>query len=226
MAARRVTGLQNSVTRKPNAGAGSYAVTPVTHVPYTHAGAQVGACVCVCRCAPRMRNWCNRVTIACLCGSRGYACAQARNSLFVFLKRKERVMEEQDQAESVAQRRCAMPTVAAFIDMCRKAYGADMVDAQLRTAQEAAREHDQVLATQGAVAAARWHRANAHRCTFSATEGGRNVGLASPFGQLDQAHPPIGTSSAASRAGNSNPKASPVAGLGKSELVGAQRGVK
>lgn len=40
-----VTGLRISVTRKPNAGADSYAVTPVTHAPYTCAGVHVGACV-------------------------------------------------------------------------------------------------------------------------------------------------------------------------------------
>jgi hypothetical protein len=40
-----VTGLRNSVTRKPNAGAGSYAVTPVTQVPYTCACVCAGACV-------------------------------------------------------------------------------------------------------------------------------------------------------------------------------------
>jgi len=83
---------------------------------------------------------------------------------------------------AVDQRRAAMPTVAAFIDLCRLAYGSELVDRQLATAQQARREHAQVLAQQGAVAAKRWHQANAHRCTFFATEGGRELGLKSPYG--------------------------------------------
>jgi hypothetical protein len=63
--------------------------------------------------------------------------------------------------------------------------GAEVVDAQLLTAQRAAREHAQVLAEQGPDAARRWwHRANGHRCTFVATEGGRTVGIASPWGAV------------------------------------------
>lgn len=58
-----------------------------------------------------------------------------------------------------------------------------MIDRQLATGMQAAREHAQVLATQGEQAARRWHRANAHRCTFFAVEGGRTVGLPSPFGR-------------------------------------------
>lgn len=84
---------------------------------------------------------------------------------------------------AVDQRRAAMPTVAAFIDMCRLAYGSDLVDRQLATAQQARREHAKVLAEQGAVAAKRWHLANAHRCTFYAAEAGRELGLQSPFGK-------------------------------------------
>jgi hypothetical protein len=88
------------------------------------------------------------------------------------------------QSSGVHQRRAAMPLAAAFIDMCRTQYGEFVdVDAQMATAQQARREYAQVLATQGPVAAARWHRANAHRCTFSATENGRSVGLPSPFGK-------------------------------------------
>lgn len=83
---------------------------------------------------------------------------------------------------AVDQRRAAMPTVAAFIDMCRKAYGSELVDKQLATAQQARREYTQVLEQQGAVAAKRWHQANAYRCTFFAAEGGRELGLKSPYG--------------------------------------------
>lgn len=93
---------------------------------------------------------------------------------------------EKEKGQSVEQRRQAMPGVAAFIDMCRKAYGAQFVDAQLARAQLARREHAQVLAEQGQAAARHWHRANAHRCTFFAQEGGRTLGLASPWGQEQQ----------------------------------------
>ena len=97
--------------------------------------------------------------------------------------RMEQDQQQAGQGATVAQRRASMPIVAAFIDECRAAYGADLVDRQLATGMQAAREHAQVLATQGEAAARRWHRANAHRCTFVATEGGRTVGLASPFGR-------------------------------------------
>lgn len=90
-------------------------------------------------------------------------------------------MKEQDQ--SVAKRRDAMPAVAAFIDLCRAAYGAELVDRQLAIAQQARREYAQVLVEQGEAAARRWHRANAHRCTFFAQEAGRTIGLPSPWGQ-------------------------------------------
>jgi hypothetical protein len=75
-----------------------------------------------------------------------------------------------------------MPVVAAFIDRMRAAYGAELVNAQMAEGQAARREHAQVLAEQGAAAAARWHRTNADRCTFCAEEAGRTIGLASPFG--------------------------------------------
>ncbi len=90
---------------------------------------------------------------------------------------------EKEIGQSVQQRRQAMPAVAAFIDLCRKAYGTEFVDAQMARAQQAAREHAQVLAEQGDAAARRWHKANAHRCTFFAQEGGRTLGIASPWGQ-------------------------------------------
>jgi hypothetical protein len=86
---------------------------------------------------------------------------------------------EQQQGQS--KLRDVMPEVTAFVDMCRAAYGAELVDGQLATAVKAQREHARVLAEQGTAAAARWHRANAHRCTFFATEAGRTVGLQSPF---------------------------------------------
>jgi hypothetical protein len=53
----------------------------------------------------------------------------------------------------------------------------------MATAQQARREHAQVLAQQGQAAADRWHRANAHRCTFLAQENGRVLGMPSPFGK-------------------------------------------
>lgn len=87
------------------------------------------------------------------------------------------------EPETAAERRQAMPLTAAFVDLCRQAVGAEVVDAQLLVAQRAAREHAQVLASQGPEAARRWHRANAHRCTFFAREAGRVVGIASPWGQ-------------------------------------------
>lgn len=95
---------------------------------------------------------------------------------------------EQDQQQAgpgtkTAQRRAAMPVTAALVDECRAIYGADMIDRQLATGMQAAREHAHVLATQGEAAARRWHRANAHRCTFFAVEGGHTVGLPSPFGR-------------------------------------------
>ena len=95
---------------------------------------------------------------------------------------------EQDQKQAgqgaeIAQRRAAMPITAAFVDECRATYGAAMIDRQMAIGMQAAREHAQVLATQGEQAARRWHRANAHRCTFFAVEGGRTVGLPSPFGR-------------------------------------------
>lgn len=93
-------------------------------------------------------------------------------------------METEGRQETeTAQRRAAMPVTAAFVDECRATYGAAMIDRQLATGMQAAREHAQVLATQGEAAARRWHRANAHRCTFFAVEGGRTVGLPSPFGR-------------------------------------------
>jgi hypothetical protein len=109
--------------------------------------------------------------------------------LFCFLKRKEVMMETAApnqspalQQASVSQRRDAMPIVAAFIDQCRVQFGAAVVDAQLAKAQQARREYLQVLSTQGQAAADHWHRANAHRCTFYAEEGGRTLGLPSPWG--------------------------------------------
>lgn len=85
-------------------------------------------------------------------------------------------------ADRVAARRAAMPVTSAFIDQCRAQFGAAAIDQQLATAQQARREYLHVLSTQGAAAAAHWHRANAHRCTFYAEEGGHTLGMPSPFG--------------------------------------------
>jgi len=92
---------------------------------------------------------------------------------------------ESGPVAGVSARRQAMPEVAAFVDLCRAAYGGQFVDvdAAMSTAQQARREHAQVLAEQGEEAAARWLVRNAKRCTFHAEEGGRSVGLRSPFGR-------------------------------------------
>ena len=84
---------------------------------------------------------------------------------------------------AVDQRRAAMPLVAHIVDQWRTQFGAAFVDQQMATAQQARREHAQVLAQQGQAAADRWHRANAHRCTFLAQENGRVLGMPSPFGK-------------------------------------------
>ena len=95
----------------------------------------------------------------------------------------EQDQQQAGQGTETAQRRAAMPVTAAFVDECRAIYGAAMIDRQLATGMQAAREHAQVLAAQGEAVARCWHRVNAHRCTFHATEAGRTVGLPSPFGQ-------------------------------------------
>lgn len=81
---------------------------------------------------------------------------------------------------SQAERRHDMPCVAAFIDMCREAFGSELVDQQMATAQQARREHAEILAQHGEAEAKRWHKANASRCTFFAQEGGRSLGLPLP----------------------------------------------
>ena len=96
---------------------------------------------------------------------------------------KDELGQGPSQSGAVDQRRTAMPTVSQFVDWCRANFGAEFVNQQLATAQQARREYAQVLATQGAVAAKRWHLANAHRCTFVGIESGRTVGMPSPFGQ-------------------------------------------
>lgn len=88
-----------------------------------------------------------------------------------------------EQTAPNAARRQAMPAVAAFVDLCREAYGSDMVDAQMATAQQARREHAAVLLDHGEEEAARWHVMHGQRCTFFAEEGGRAIGLRSPRGQ-------------------------------------------
>jgi hypothetical protein len=89
---------------------------------------------------------------------------------------------ESGLSQSVEQRRAAMPGLASIIDQLREQFGVDFVNQQLATAQAARREYAQVLAQQGAVAAKRWHLANAHRCTFYGEENGREIGMRSPFG--------------------------------------------
>lgn len=90
--------------------------------------------------------------------------------------------EKTTTTSSTEGRRAAMPVVASIVDQWRAQFGAEFVNEQMAIAQQAAREHAQVLATHGEAAARRWHKANAHRCTFVAQENGRTVGLASPFG--------------------------------------------
>ena len=85
-------------------------------------------------------------------------------------------------ASKTQKRRAAMPVVAQIVDQWREQFGAEFVDQQMATAQQARREHAQVLSQQGQAAADRWHRANAHRCTFWAQENGREVGMPSPYG--------------------------------------------
>jgi hypothetical protein len=84
--------------------------------------------------------------------------------------------------QTVEARRNAMPVVTAFVDLMRNAYGREFVDAQMAKGQQARREYLAVLAEQGQVAATRWHKANEHRCTFWAEEGGRTIGLPSAYG--------------------------------------------
>jgi len=137
---------------------------------------------------------------------------------------------ESSAVTGVQARRQAMPTTAAFIDLCRAELGQFVdVDAAMATAQQARREHAQVLAEQGTEAAARWLKRNAHRCTFFADEGGRSVGLRSPWGltltattetavsvsvpSSERATPPIGTPGGKSLGGNSAPVHAPVAGV-------------
>ena len=129
---------------------------------------------------------------------------------------------EQQQAQNQAQRREAMPEVAAFIDLCRAAYGAELVNQQMAVAVKAQREQARVLAEQGAAAAARWLKANAHRCTFFASEAGHTAGLALPT----PGTPPIGTPSPETRPGNSSPAGALVRGFYKSEHCGVRGGAK
>ncbi|MDO8903981.1 hypothetical protein [Hydrogenophaga sp.] len=149
---------------------------------------------------------------------------------------------EPTASSSTDRRRQAMPTVAQFIDQCRAMYDGQFVDldAAMATAQKARREHADVLDQQGAQAARQWLKTNAKRCTFYAAEGGRVVGLASPWGAAasagpaggeagppparQQVTPPIGTPPAPSRRGNSPPARAPVVGGGQSEQVGGQTG--
>lgn len=224
----------NSETQQRRGELCGYAVT---RTPYTCAGVrrQAGACVCVCVHVPACG--CNRVTVQLARRAAGFTVTRARNrvthSLLFQKKKGNRMGQPLDQQPSpspapesspvagVQARRQAMPEVAAFVDLCRAAYGDTFVDvdAAMVTAQQARREHAQVLAEQGAEAAARWLVRNAKRCTFHAEEGGRSVGLRSPWGT-----PPIGTPPAESHGGNSAPARAPVAGFGKSPVLGPVSG--
>ena len=123
--------------------------------------------------------------------------------------------------QSVEARRGAMAMVADVVDQWRVAYGREFVDGQMATAQLFKREHAAVLASQGRQAADRFHKANEHRCTFFAEEGGRTVGMPSAFGRPT---PPIGTPVGMTRTGNSAPALAPVIGLGNSPVISPTAG--
>lgn len=76
-----------------------------------------------------------------------------------------------------------MPVVSEWIDGLREQLGADMVDAQIAEGVKAQREYAEIERTHGTEAADLWRTQNAHRCTFFAEEGGRRVGLATPYTQ-------------------------------------------
>lgn len=245
----------NSETQQRRGELRGYAVTR-PHYTCACVRGRAGACVCVHVHVPACG--CNRVTVQLARRAAGSVVTRARNRVTrfsLFQKKKgNRMGDPLDQqpnapaapdsgpAAGVSARRQAMPQVAAFVDLCRAAYGGEFVDvdAAMATAQQARREHAQVLAEQGAEAAARWLKRNAHRCTFHAEEGGRSVGLASPWAESstattatavvtplfpsERAHPPIGTPSAEGRGGNSAPALAPVAGLEKSPVFGPMLG--
>lgn len=226
----------NSQTQQRRGKLGGYAVTRSLHT-CACVRMQAGACVCVCVHVPACG--CNRVTVQLARRAAGFVVTRARNrvthSLSIQKKKGNRMGQPLSQQPEGAQapdsvavagvqaRRQAMPEVAAFVDLCRAAYGGLFVDvdAAMATAQQARREHAQVLAEQGEAAAARWLKANANRCTFHAEEAGRSVGLASPW---TGGTPPIGTPPAQSRGGNSAPALAPVAGLEKSPVLGPVSG--
>lgn len=240
----------NSQTQQRRGKLGGYAVTRSLHT-CACVRRQAGACVCVCVHVPAFG--CNRVTVQLARRAAGFTVTRAPNrvthSLSIQKKKGNRMGHPLSQQPEGAQapdsvavagvqaRRQAMPEVAAFVDLCRAAYGGLFVDVDkaMATAQQARREHAQVLAEQGAAAAARWLKANAHRCTFHAEEGGRSVGLASPWAgsstattatavvtpqdSSERAHPPIGTPPRESHRGNSAPALAPVAGSGEMSKV-------
>lgn len=88
-----------------------------------------------------------------------------------------------EEGKSVAKRRDAMPGVSAFVDQYREILGREFVDQQMAIAQAARRQYVEILALDGEATARAWHIRNAHRCTFYANEGGREIGMPSPFGQ-------------------------------------------
>lgn len=219
----------------------------------------VRGCACACAHACGCVSGCNRVTVQLARPAAGFTVTRARNrvthSLSLERKKESRMglplnpnpnappAPESAPLAAVSERRQAMPTVAAFVDLCRAAYGGQFVDvdAAMATAQQARREHAQVLAEQGEAAAARWLKRNAHRCTFHAKEGGRSVGLASPWGRssnlttavpvvtpqasFERAPPPVGTPAPQGPGGNSAPVGAPVAGVGQSPVCSPKVGV-
>lgn len=230
----------------------------VTRTPYTCACVRVQAGACACAHACVCASGCNHVTVQLARRAAGFTVTRARNRVthpsLSQKKKGNRMGHPLDQqpsapatpdsgpAAGVSARRQAMPEVAAFVDLCRAAYGGQFVDvdAAMATAQQARREHAQVLGEQGEAAAVRWLHRNAHRCTFHAEEGGRSVGLSSPWAGTstdttatavsvpvppsEHAHPPIGTPPAEGLGGNSAPARAPVAGFGKSPVLGPVSG--
>lgn len=78
--------------------------------------------------------------------------------------------------------RSSMPLAGQIVDDLRQWFGDDLVNAQIRRAEAARKQHAAILASQGEQAAARWLQANWRECAFVATENGRSIGLADPFG--------------------------------------------
>lgn len=76
-----------------------------------------------------------------------------------------------------------MPLAAQLVDELRELLGDDLVNAQIRRAEAARKQFEAIRASQGEEAAQRWRIANWRECAFVATENGRTIGLADPFGE-------------------------------------------